>query len=596
MKLLREKLLLTWKRILRLYANYRVTVSAVALLSVYGTVHCFLYIFDYKERVRLPIWSCFEYAKEIYAAMLLYICSAMFTESWLPYLRKERRIEIIRFVCFLVAALVAVLVGFGMSIDNSAQVFHVTGSQVRGWTGQFAWGYALLLLLGTVYFCHRKSGVGFIEYMLHVLVNWCKATVVYVVLYCGVAIVFSVVDTLFFDSWGMLAESGTILVTGLYYVPCCIMSLCNMESDIDNTPGKFLIRDVLTGITICALAIVYAYLFKILFLWEMPSNEIFGIVAGLFCFGMPICVMAGHYRDGTRYMCFLQKIPYGLIPLLPVQLYAMGVRIYEHGMTPSRYLGMIMVSVEIVALLIWHFYREKMERLLLFLGVCVIVAFFMPGINKNSLSDRWQLAFLKTYHQKLLTQGSLTQIERGRLWGAYHYLEHNPEMTAVLEQYDIYEESFASKLAETGMDMDAYTKVEEHYIHCCQMVGSLDVGGYSSFDMLNQDTGYKGTAETGLPVDFSAFRFYRRENGTEEIVIADLSDFARRCMSYEKEHPDADEEEFTTAMKPYQKITLDDGSVLYLNHFKVRYQDGIKDGEAHFEIKSVDISGMLLER
>ena len=49
-------------------------------------------------------------------------------------------------------------------------------------------------------------------------------------------------------------------------------------------------------------------------------------------------------------------------------------------------------------------------------------------------------------------------------------------------------------------------------------------------------------------------------------------------------------------MKPYQKITLEDGRVLYLNHFKVSYQDGIKDGEAYFEIESVDISGMLLEK
>ncbi|MCX4340693.1 MAG: hypothetical protein OSJ72_13735 [Lachnospiraceae bacterium] len=70
----------------------------------------------------------------------------------------------------------------------------------------------------------------------------------------------------------------------------------------------------------------------------------------------------------------------------------------------------------------------------------------------------------------------------------------------------------------------------------------------------------------------------------------------KRCMAYEEEHPDAETEEFTASMKPYQKIVLDDGRVLYLNHFKVRWNDGIKDGKAYFEIGSVEILGMLLEK
>lgn len=82
--------------------------------------------------------------------------------------------------------------------------------------------------------------------------------------------------------------------------------------------------------------------------------------------------------------------------------------------------------------------------------------------------------------------------------------------------------------------MKTYTEMQAHQIHCCKMIGSLNVSGNSRFDMLNQDTRYKGSA--------------------------------------------------------------DDNRVLYLNHFKVSYQDGIKDGEAYFEIVNVDISGMLLEK
>lgn len=576
MKSLREKLLLLWRRILQAYADYRITVSAVALLTIYGAVEEFLYIFDYETRGKLLIEKCFAYSEEISVGLLLFICGAVFTESCFSYTQKEKKVRIVRSVCLVIAALAAVILS---------------------WLEQFACGYALLLLLGTVYLCHRKSGVEFAEYMLHVLANLCVTTAVYIVLSIGVALVLTVVDTLFVDSaLGSFATVGTILVTGLYYVPCCITALRNMDSDIDKAPGKYLLRDVITSLTIFAMMIVYAYLLKILLLWELPSNEVFGIITGIFCFGMPVWVMDYYYQDETRYMRILQKLPYALIPLIPVQTYAMCVRIYEHGMTPSRYLGMLMIIIEIAVLVIWHFCREKTERVLLVLGVCVIVAFLVPGVNRNSLSDRWQRTFLENYYQKLLTQGSLTQIESRRLKGAYKYLEDKPEMAAFVEQYDIYEESFAAKLADTGVDMETYTRLENHYIHCCQMVGSLDVAGYSSFDMLNQDAGYTGAKENRIPVDFSAFRFYKRENGTEEIVVADLSEFAKRCMAYEKEHPDAGEEEFTAAMKPYQKIILEDDRVLYLNHFKISYLDGMKEGKEYFEIESVEISGMLLER
>ena len=99
-----------------------------------------------------------------------------------------------------------------------------------------------------------------------------------------------------------------------------------------------------------------------------------------------------------------------------------------------------------------------------------------------------------------------------------------------------------------------------------------------------------------LPVNFSAFQFYKTEDGVEEPVVVDLSDFAERCITYEKENPDAWETDFSEAMKLYSQIALDDGSMLYINDFLVRYEDGIKDGEAYFEIESVDVEGMLLSR
>lgn len=593
MKFIRDKLLFLWNKVIQAYASYRVTVCAVVLLTLYEALHVFLYLFDRGTRVNLPIWRLFDYDTEVTEFLLLFILAAMFMESCLTYGRKSRGIMIIRILCLLLFAAIAAAVIWGTGLKDSEQFLHLSGDRISAWMQHFVVGYVLLLLLGTIYCCHRRSGVGFIEYLLHIFVNWCFATAVYFVLCVGVALVLLIVELLFLDDSGTLSGCGVILVTGLYYAPCCMTAMNNTDSNIDDPVSRRLFKYILSVLSVCALAVVYAYLLKILVVWELPSNEIFGIVSGLFCLGMPVWIICYFYRDDTRYMRFVQKLPYVLVPLIPVQAYCMCVRIYHNGMTPGRYTGMCMVIFELIVILIWRFWKDKLERVVVVLCAGVVIALFLPGINMYSMSNRWQLAFLETYYPKLSAKEALTAAEYGRLKGAYDYLKREPEMKAAVEQYNIYDPDFASQLADLDSDAEkAY--LQHHYVHCCQMVGALDVDGYRRMDMLNQDERYDA-AGGSLSVDFSAFRFYKMEDGEQETFTVDLSGFAEKCFAYEEEHH-ADKEEISDAMKPYRKIVIDADRTLYLNHFEVRYNEGIRDGEEYCEVTSVNVSGVLLTR
>ncbi|MCI6714253.1 MAG: hypothetical protein MR523_04825, partial [Lachnospiraceae bacterium] len=66
--------------------------------------------------------------------------------------------------------------------------------------------------------------------------------------------------------------------------------------------------------------------------------------------------------------------------------------------------------------------------------------------------------------------------------------------------------------------------------------------------------------------------------------------------AYDKKNPDSDTDEISQAMKPYQAVQIDDNTVLYMNHFEVRYEEGIKDGEPFLGYSNVNISGMLLQK
>ncbi|MDE6387080.1 MAG: DUF4153 domain-containing protein [Lachnospiraceae bacterium] len=598
MQFIREKWILLYGKIKQACSDYRVTVITVELFTLYAVVGGLWS--DLNPEYESPVTDFLFSDMVLISFLMLFMIAAMFVESLFPYEKKHKKLTIARICGFVIGAVIAAVLVWGIDAGDMAEkaefIFHLSGDVVAEWCGRFVVGYILLLIVAILYVCHRKSQIGFIEYILHVFVNFVIATAIYFVLLIGLNLIVSVVNALFLDGYSTLSIYVVILLTGIYYVPACIMAMNNMNNEIRDRIGLFLIKYVLSGMTICALAIVYIYLLKILIMWEMPSNEIFGIVAGLFCIGMPIWMIDYFYRDDTKYMRFLQILPFGLVPMIPVQAYAICVRVYHNGMTPSRYVGVAMILFETAMLFVWYFWKEKMERVLLMIGTGIIVAIFIPGVNMYSMSDRWQSTFLKTYYQKVLSQGELTQEEYERLKGAYDYLKWQSGKDELVKEFNIYDADFAAKLVMSGINEEGLTQKQYHNIHCCQMVGTLDVSGYSSFVMLSQDDRYQYFGDDRLPVDFSAFRFYRRGNDVQEAVIVDLSDFADRCIAYKEEHPDAGKDEYSKAMKPFTTIVIDENTVLYLNHFEVNYRDGIEEGKEFFEVSSVNVSGMLLSR
>lgn len=404
MQFLREKWILLYKKIKQACSDYKVTVITIELFTLYAVIGGMWSDFDLEYES--PITKFLFSDMVLIFFLLLFMISSMLVESIFSYGNKQRKIMPARIAGFAISALTDVILVWGIYAGNKAQeaelIFHLSGDVVEEWCGRFTVGYVLLTVVAIVYVCHRKSRVGFIEYVLHVCVNFAVSTATYFVLLIGSNFIVSIVNVLFLEGYSTLGIYVVILLTGIYYVPSCIMAMNHMNNDIRDRTGILLIKYVLSGMTICAMVIVYIYLLKILIMWQIPSNEIFGIVAGLFCLGMPIWMIDYFYRDDTKYMRFLQILPFGLVPVIPVQAYAIGVRVYHNGMTPSRYVGVAVVLFEIVMLFIWRFGKEKLERVLLFIGAAIIAAFFIPGINMYSMSDRWQSTFLRTYYQKVL--------------------------------------------------------------------------------------------------------------------------------------------------------------------------------------------------
>lgn len=583
------------------FQDYRVTLVGIVLTTLYTAILIAL-TNEYEVTVfDGPVFMAVSRA-------LLYFCfGAVFAETVLTERKKGK-------VCALIAAAVIALpAAFGTDLDADMQIVHISGDVLAELTERFLYGYLLLLVIGTVYCSYKKSGIGFSEYALKVFSNLMKTCIVFWLLSFGVLFIIGIIDTLLLDSYSDLEICCEILIIGFYLAPMCIIAI----RDMGNEPGAFLktiVKYILMVLSACGMAIVYLYLIKIVILWEIPSNEVFSIVSALFCLGMPVWLMFAYYDDNARYFKMFSKLPYLFVPLICLQLYSMIVRIGQYGVTPGRYMGMALILFEIGALLIWRFLKEKRETMLLFLGALIVIAVFVPGINMYRVSNFCQQSFLKKYYQAVLDGKEISSLEYERLEGSYKYLKYQAQTKDIVTEYDIYEKDFMQML-DVQPEIDPHlTSYDTHSIHCCQLVGTLDVEDYQTMDMLNQADCYSEKTDepievfypnengekevifygSGIPIDFSAFQFVKRATG--ETIMVDISEFAWKCMLYELEHPDADSTEISDMMRNDNCIQIDDNTVLYLNHFQIRYSEGIQYGEPYFEWYKPTISGMLLTK
>lgn len=583
------------------FADYTISLIAIAATSVYAA---FIYAMANEYDMAFfdePIFST------VGRGLLYFAIGAVFAETYFAGRKKGK-------ICALIAAaVIAVPAALGTDLSADEKIFGISGGVLAEQAERFLYGYVLLLVLGTIHFCYKRTGIGFSEYVLKVFSNMMKAFIVFWLLSFGVLFITGIVDALLLDGYSYYDGCFEILVVGLYLAPMCLSAL----RDMTNEPGTFLktiVKYILLILSACGMAIVYLYVVKIILLWEIPSNEVFSIVSALFCLGMPVWLMAEYYKDNSRYYKVFSKLPYLFAPLMILQLYSMVVRIGQYGVTPGRYMGMMLILFEAAALFIWHFRKKKRERMLPFLCLLVVIAVFVPGINMYRISNLCQQSFLKKYYQAVLDGKELSGLEYERLNGSYKYLKRQAQTTELAEQYNIMEESFALKLNEMEINDSSLTQYDTHHIHCCKMVGLLDTGEYRNMYMLDQADCYNERSEgtfqafypdqngekttvpygSGFPMDFSAFQFVKRATG--EIITVDISDFAWECMLYEVEHPQAESEEISDAMREYNCIQIDENTMLYLNHFQIRYSVGVQGGEPYFELGKPTISGMLLTR
>lgn len=466
------------------------------------------------------------------------------------------------YLFYIVGALISFLLTYFSNIEN--QIFKNVIYRVIAC-------YSICFIVLAVYFNYKNSKKKFNEYVTEVFIHIFQCSVIYLILTIGVSIVCSIFIFLVLDNLDyMLVSRVEILVFGFYYLPKVINSFVYEEKE----NSKFIlgiISYVLEPLVLIAFIIIYIYIFKIMIFRNIPSNQIFRILAGLFILGLPIWTMVSSFKVKNVLYKINNKLPYLFIPFLFLQIYSIGIRIINNGLTESRYLCIMLIIFETIYIITYFVRKERIENVLFILIGLTIISTIVPYLNMTKASILNQYHNLKIYTEKT----TYTKKDKQKISGAYYYLNQREEGQKYIDKLLSKEDIEIVKQINRNTNCDFCNYEQTNYYYASVKLSNIDISGYNKMYILKK-TNY--TVQENI--DFNQIEFNLKNS--KETIILDIEDAMNQYIK--------NRDKLNNYLQENNEIKIDSSRKLIISNIEFRYY--INEGKA----KNYSISGYLLEK
>ena len=460
----------------------------------------------------------------------------------------------------------AALISFGFVYWVNVQQKSFFGFSERMVDTNLSRYYVSYILIGiciAVYGNFRQSGCSFSEYVIKVFQNLAQIAIVSAALAAGIALVgFIFAYLILNDSNYLIIPRTEVLILGSVFGIGFLSSLINTNKEIARF-FTIIVRNILLVLVIIAFAIIYVYIGKILITQVMPSNQVFRILTALFLIGLPIWTMADYFEDGHWLNKIGRILPYIFIPFIVLQGYALGLRIADNGLTPNRYLGVMLIGFEMIYILLFFIRKRKVEWILPVFAACVLIAGVLPGVNMFTVSINNQYKTVQKLSERDF--GDLNSTDQRRLAGAYYYLANHE----------------GGKQLVAGLDNETVSAIEksdifgwagdQNYFYKSFSLSDLDISDFRTLSVVRASV-------YDSPIDLEKVPFGDDENSA--LLTVDLSDVIKLLIVSGQSQNEAKSEKFRI-------VETGDGSKLVINYINIAL-------DMEGDIATLDLEGYWL--
>lgn len=328
---------------------------------------------------------------------------------------------------------IAYIVSIGVAIGLEKLIYTENLSAVR-----FGIGYIIIVFLIGLIQVIRNSEVDVGEYVVKTFKNLFGVGIIYSILNIGLTLILFIFIALILNDTNNFNLIGRLQIAllGLWMLPASLVAI----TDVKNEVSKFIkaiILYIMLPLTILATAIIYMYMAKIIIIREIPANSIFRILAGLFIVAFPVWTAIHAFREEAKIIeKFCKILPISFIPFVLLQIYSIYARIDGNGLTPSRYIGIMFIVFEIIAIFL-SLYKERKYLIHTITAVSVIIAIstMLPIVNVQSASNISQSNRLKKAWRTGQSFDELSDENKEIARSAYDYLKRQNDSDKYIPNY-----------------------------------------------------------------------------------------------------------------------------------------------------------------
>ena len=297
--------------------------------------------------------------------------------------------------------------------------------------------YMISIISINLFFIIKKIKLDLSTYLHQIFSNLVTTTIINLALNIGVFSVLGIISSLLLSNYdGDLFLRTFIAVFGFYTIPAYIYAFINKEAKISEL-ANVLLKYVIIPLNIIAILVIYIYVFKIIITHNMPSNSVFAISFALFIVTIPTFVLAKDFDFKNKFLNFFNKnISFIFIPIYIIQSYAIIIRVFIYGLTEERYLGLIIILIELIILFLMKFKERKyLSHILIVFSVISAITFIVPGINYEDASTAFQVKRI----EKILKNKEFSELngeEKAKVVGSYRYLKSKEALDKLTVKID----------------------------------------------------------------------------------------------------------------------------------------------------------------
>lgn len=448
----------------------------------------------------------------------------------------------------------------------------------------FAACYVITCIFLGIFFTIKNLNKNFNQYVQNTVFKLAQLALVMLTVNIGLLFLLWIFNILIFKfNIFELVEKIEIIMAGVLYLPSFVLAITD-EEDTNTKFVKVFVNYLLMSMVLIATGIIYIYIFKLIATKQFPSNEVFAICATLFCVGAVIWTMAKsniikdlETRRKTLFNKITLNMKYIYAPFILLEIYCIGVRISQYGVTSDRYVGVVFIVFQLIYVF-WDIFAkafrkitkskktgEMHEGLIIVLIIIMFTSTLVPFINMEYVSYISQKnEFEAIYPPKEGSARRLNNIYSRLRYNYYgeEYLEEN-YTDAELEQIELLARE---EYYDTNSGHGTYVRYAMYLTRGIQ----IDIEGYEKLDSVDHYSYDK--------IEWSEIENYMIEL-KDEYFHVDLSEAVIEVMGRVEEYED----------EPLE-IIIDENRKLVIIEFTFRYS------KEENKLESINVDGYLLSR